>query len=375
MDGRWIGSMRARALAAVLIALTSGPAAAQLLSDRKDDVPPPPPRPATKRPPMTALPARVIEPARTAEGWPDLQGIWSSVQYAGGAQHSLEVGRDPGAILVQGRSPKDDIGNVLIDPMRGMIPYLPAAQATRMELLAGMYAPLKRIDVGPNVMCYQLGVVGMAIPESPWEFRYLPGHIVIPRNTRWRTPRIIPMDGSPHLSEDLKLFNGDSRGRWEGSTLVVETRNNREGTWFDAHGTFHSDAMRVIERWTLVTADQLYYEATIIDPAVFSRPWKWAMNYDRVKRGPENATIEDTCHEAERSIDRMVVSGRRANQAGIRGYYIHMDVETGKAVRPEEQKYLDESGQPPGYVFAPTVSDEDLVSRRWDPATRKWVTK
>jgi hypothetical protein len=234
-----------------------------------------------------------------------------------------------------------------------------------MENLAGMYAPMRRLDVGPNVMCYPLGVVATAIPEAPWELRYLPGLVVIPRNGRWRTPRIIPMDGTPHISEDVKLFNGDSRGRWEGNTLVVETTNNREGPWIDAHGTFYSDGMRVVERWTMVDRDTLYYEATITDPSVFTQSWKWATNYDRVKRALGSVTEEDTCHEAERTIDRMVVAGRRARQAGIKGYYIHVDVTTGKAVRPEEQKYLDESGQPLGYVFAPTVTDEDIATRKW----------
>ena len=318
---------------------------------------------------MTALPAQVIEPPRTATGWPDLQGIWASGPYAGGAQHSLEVGRDPGAIFVQGRDPEGDVGNSLVDPMRGMIPYQPWAQAKKMENLAGMYAPTKRLDTGPNVLCFSVGVVASMIPEEPWELRYLPGRIVIPANGRFKT-RTIYMDGSPHLSEATKLFMGDSLGHWEGNTLVFETTNNRDGTWIDAHGTFHSEAMRVVERWTMVTQDQLFYQATIIDPTVFTQPWTWAMNYDRVPGNFTNATEEDTCHEGELAgpngsiADRMVRHGRAARQAGIRGYYIHQDLATGKAVRPEEQKYLDESGQPPGYVFAPSVPDETATKTR-----------
>src|SRR5262245_53386052 len=117
-------------------------AAAQLLSDRPKEETASAPRgrmAKKKKPPMTALPANLVEPKKTADGWPDLQGIWASGNYAGGSQHSLEVGRDPGAILVQGRDPEGDVGNSLVDPMRGMIPYQPWAQAKRMENLAGMY--------------------------------------------------------------------------------------------------------------------------------------------------------------------------------------------------------------------------------------------
>jgi hypothetical protein len=316
--------------------------------------------------PMTALPAHVIEPKRTSEGWPDLQGTWTSGAYAGGAQHSIEVGRDPDAILIQCRDAKSNIGNMLIDPMRGMIPYQPWAQAKRMENLAGLYAPTKRMDIPPTVLCFLPGVPSIARFEANWELRYLPGRVVIfnPANGGHRTPRIIPMDGSSHLPDNVKLFMGDSRGHWEGNTLVVETTNNRDGTWFDTHGTFHSENMRVVERWTMVDQDTLYYEATITDPTVFTQPWKWATNYDRAKTANRNTTLEDACHEGERSVDRMVRVGLRARQAGITGYYIHVDLVTGKAIRPEEQKYLDESGQPLGFASAPAVPDEALASKK-----------
>ena len=274
--------------------------------------------------PMTALPARVIEPTRTAEGWPDLQGTWTSGAYGGGAMHSLEVGRDPDTILLQCRDPKTNIGNALIDPMRGMIPYQPWAQAKRLEYLAGQYAPTKRMDLPRTVLCFLPGVSRSAAFEFNWELRFLPGRVVIfamMTGGAHRTARIIPMDRSPHLSDEVKLFMGDSRGHWEGNTLVVETTNNRDGTWFDSHGTFHSEAMRLVERWTMVNQDTLYYETTVVDPTVFTQPWTWATNYDRVKRPYNAATLEDTCHEGERSIDRMVRAGLRARQAGIKGYY------------------------------------------------------
>ena len=184
--------------------------------------------------------------------------------------------------------------------------------------------------------------------------------------------RIIPMDGTPHLGQDVQLFMGDSRGHWEGHTLVVETANNRDGTWFDKHGTFHSEAMRVIERFTMVSQDTMYYEVTIIDPTVFTQTWKIAQTFDRRKRStildPEEH--EDLCHESDTAADRQVRAGLLARAAGLHGYHIHVDLKTGKAISPEDQKYLDESGQPLGYSYAPTVpASDDALHRVKDDST------
>ena len=76
---------------------------------------------------------------------------------------------------------------------------------------------------------------------------------------------------------------GDSRGRWEGDTLVVDVTNHNDRTWFDMAGNFHSEALKVVERYTLLDADTMRYEATIEDPKVFTRPWKISMPLYRHK--------------------------------------------------------------------------------------------
>jgi hypothetical protein len=76
---------------------------------------------------------------------------------------------------------------------------------------------------------------------------------------------------------------GDSRGRWEGDTLVVEVTNHNDKTWFDSSGNFHSNALKVTERYSLSDADTMRYEATMEDPKVFTRPWKISMPLYRVK--------------------------------------------------------------------------------------------
>lgn len=311
--------------------------------------------------PLTALPDRVIEPKRTSEGWPDLQGTWTSGAYPGGSQDSIESGWDPADIVVRGvcgelTTNTGPQASLLIDPMHGLIPYRPEAQAKRMEDLAAMYAPTKRMEVDVDIRCFPRGVP-RASTFGGLELRYMPGAVMISDGFgEHYTWRIIPMDGRPHLSENVKLYMGDSVGHWEGNTLVVETTNNREGTWFDKHASFHSEEMRVVERWTLVDQDTLYYEATITDPTVFTRPWKLASTYDRNKN-MNRATQESTCHEGgERFIETVIRTGMRARAAGLKGYALHVDLATGKAIRPEEQKYLDENGQRTSY--APLLPDQ-----------------
>ena len=84
--------------------------------------------------------------------------------------------------------------------------------------------------------------------------------------------RVVPMDGRPHVGADIALFNGDSRGRWEGDTLVVDVTNFNDVPWLDSHGSFYSEQLHVVERWSMLDADTIRYEATIEDPAVFTQP-------------------------------------------------------------------------------------------------------
>jgi hypothetical protein len=133
--------------------------------------------------------------------------------------------------------------------------------------------------------------------------------------------RVIPVDGRPHVPNGAPMWQGDSRGRWEGNTLVVEARNFRvdpvgynKQPWIDSHGTFYSDALRVVERWKVVDANTIDYEATIEDPKVFTQPWKIA--YQVVRDREKNFEfLEEACWEGVSVRDRLE-AGRITRQSG-----------------------------------------------------------
>ena len=127
--------------------------------------------------------------------------------------------------------------------------------------------------------------------------------------------RVVPLDGRPHLSADIRSYMGDSRGRWDGNTLVVETTNftDRTGIGANGGGARHSTALTLTERFTLVDASTLQYEATIDDPQTWTRPWTIAFPWKR-DTGPSYSMFEYACHEGNYAL-RNILSGARAEEA------------------------------------------------------------
>ena len=257
-------------------------------------------------------------PPRLPDGQPDMQGLWMS--NAIGAAHSVEDGRDPAADIIQGREGERN-PIVLVEPADGRIPYQPAAAAKRQQLLADIFTPTKREHVDPHVRATLDGVPRNNYVPGGLQIRQVPGYLMILYESN-HAYRIIPMDGRPHAGEHVKLWMGDSRGRWEGTTLVIDVTNFNEDTWFDSHGTFHSDALHVVERWTLVGPDRIEYEVTIEDPKVFTRPWKIAF---AINRNKENGYEywEDSRHEGERDVEHILLGGRRDKAEGRTGIHQH----------------------------------------------------
>ena len=109
----------------------------------------------------------------------------------------------------------------------------------------------------------------------PFRINQTPSHIAITYEFT-HAYRMIYMNGTKH-PEALDFWMGDSRGRWEGDTLVVSVANHNDQTWFDKAGNHHSDALRLVERYTPMGPDHIRYEVTVEDPKVFTRPWKMSM--------------------------------------------------------------------------------------------------
>jgi len=257
-------------------------------------------------------------PSKLADGQPDMQGHW--ISDAVGAAHSIEDGRDPDADIIQGRVGEEN-PVVIVAPPDNRIPYTPEFAKRRQQLLRDIFTPTRVEHVDPHVRALLDGVPRNGYVPGGMQILQAPGAVTIlyESNHAWR---FIPLDGRPHAPQSLKLYMGDSRGRWEGNTLVVDVTNFNEDTWLDSHGSIHSDALHVVERWTLVGPNRIQYEATLDDPKAFTRPWKIAFAVNR-RQEKVYEIFEDSRWEGERAVAPILEVGRRDKAAGITGIHEH----------------------------------------------------
>ena len=198
---------------------------------------------------------------RTSDGKPDFRGIWQSRNTAAYdlQDHTASLGIPAGRGVVVG----------------GEIPYLPEAAAKKKENFKN------RATRDSVSRCYMAGVPRLMYLPFPFQIFQGSGWVAI-LSEYVHTYRYIRTDGSPHIA-DLDFWMGDPRGRWEGSTLVIDSVSFNDQTWFDIAGNFHSEKLHTIERITRTDADTLTYEVTIEDPKTFSKPWKISMPLYRNK--------------------------------------------------------------------------------------------
>jgi hypothetical protein len=193
--------------------------------------------------------------SRTADGKPDLSGVWQAVNTANWniQAHPAEKDVPAGLGVVEGDE----------------IPYQPWAAAKKKENFAN------RATADPESKCYLPGVPRITYLPYPFQILQTTKHIAIVYEYAHVVRRIF-MD-SPHPKGPIEWYMGDSRGRWDGDTLVVDVVYFTDQTWFDRTGNFHSAALHVVERYTPISANHINYEVTIDDPTVFTRPWKMSM--------------------------------------------------------------------------------------------------
>ena len=304
-------------------------------------------------------PAPSYTPPRTVDGQPDLQGVWLSntatplerpTQLEGRArltdQEVAELRRRADRLFRSGnsdfavgdgvyqavlsdpatyRNPNathgaaemvdlefDNRTSLIVDPADGHIPPATAGGRARQQAVAAAFAqPASAADTGNAIRCISWGVPRLggrygAGDLSYYEIVQAPGYVVLNAEAGHEA-RVIPLDGRPHLPSSIRQWNGDSRGRWDGTTLVVETTNFSTKSFFMGA----ADNLRVVERFTRTAADRIEYQITITDPTTWTRPWT-AMMPLRQRHEP---LYEYACHEGNYHQISGIVRGALA-QAG-----------------------------------------------------------
>lgn len=247
-------------------------------------------------------PRPYVQP-RTPDGQPDIRGFWQVVPFGTYSLEDMSLQNQGGANFTT-PAPR---GSRIIDPPNGRIPYQPWAAARAKEILENHKDP-KPHQLDPQSRCWLQGVPrGLAQSES--QILQTPGQVVLLHEYS-HSYRVIPLDDRPRLPEQVKLFMGESRGRWEDRTLVIDTTNLNDIPWFDLVGSFHSDALQVTERLTRIDDETMDYRATIDDPKMYTR--SWTLGYT-MKRNTD-ATWEQwehACVEGERSLDHLLTRPSR----------------------------------------------------------------
>ena len=259
-------------------------------------------------------------PAHTADGQPDLQGTWVNFDSTPFETPGVELARgnpevNPPDHWTDNNSPKSARRQAMVvDPPDGRVPVMPWAEAVRDFNLAHLGdAPEHET---PWVRCITRGVPAGMFPaayNNAYQIMQVPGYVVIVSEMIHET-RIIPLDGRSHVGANIRQWNGDSRGRWEGNTLVVDTKNYNDkgsigtsGATGRIRGIPSSDSLRIVERFTRTDPKTIEYEVTIDDPKVYTRPWKVAFP---LNRDPAYKMYEYACHEGNLSIPNELTAGR-----------------------------------------------------------------
>lgn len=193
---------------------------------------------------------------RTPDGHPDLSGIWQVMNTAEWdiQDHQARPDAPAGQGVVEGDT----------------LPYQPWAAAKKKENFE------RRAALDPQTKCYLPGVPRITYTPLPFQIFQSAKKISLFYQYA-HAVRFIFTNGSKHPPGHIDWWLGDSRGEWQGDTLVVDVTDFNDQTWFDRAGNFHSEDLHVVERYTLADADHIQYEASVEDAKVFTRPWKMSM--------------------------------------------------------------------------------------------------
>jgi hypothetical protein len=209
---------------------------------------------------------------RLADGQPDIQGDWSN-SIGNHDNFTDPQGGTPGDPVRRKRQPgprTERAPSRVSDPTDGEVPFQDWARARQQEFAAGLWNATRQEYIEPLARCAPAG-----IPKSfmwhGYEIRQFPGYVIFLFNSG---TRIVHLDDKPHLPDNIKLWNGDSRGHWEGNTLVVDVTNNNSKARFARTGEFASENVHIEERYIFDNGGKRFnYVATFTDPTVYTRQW------------------------------------------------------------------------------------------------------
>ena len=239
---------------------------------------------AAGRPPAMVASQPSLEDRRTypadrcniwPDGHPDMQGFWNAANN-GGAVFELQNHPTGRAAVLWSRQRR----------YRGSRRWIHSLYAWAAAKAKDLFE--NHLADEPELHCYESGVPKQMYVQFGFQI-FQPANYVVLTWEFMHAYRIIPTDGRPHIPANIKLFQGDSVGHWEGDTLVVDTTNLNDRTWYDTVGNFHSDAEHVVERFTPVDTTTIKYEATVEDPKVLTKPFKMEMELDKNDRSQVRA--------------------------------------------------------------------------------------
>lgn len=218
--------------------------------------------------------AKVEGIPRLASGKPDFSGIWQTLSEADYDLQPHAGRRDapPSPGVVEG----------------GTLPYKPEALAQKAQNFAA------RATEDPRLHCYILGVPRSVYYPAPFQIFERDRDLTLVHQFGHQV-RTIHTNGTLHPKEtDQEFWLGDSRGHWEGDTLVVDVTDFNDMTWLDRAGNYHSPDMHVTEKWRFVDPNTISYTATVEDPQVYTKPWTINVLLNR-RREKNFELIEDYC--------------------------------------------------------------------------------
>jgi hypothetical protein len=205
-----------------------------------------------------------------------------------------------------------------VEPVNGRVPIKPEAEAVRDYNTAHNADSYENMSVWDR--CITRGVPGGMFPaayNNAYQIIQTPGYVTILYEMIHET-RIIPVDNSPHLPSTVKQWNGDSRGHWEGNTLVVDITNYNGKGWMGTAGSagrlkgiLQSEDLHVVERFTRADENTILYEVRVEDPNEYTAPWKVSIP---LVRDPAYTLYEYACHEGNEAVANVLRGGRLADK-------------------------------------------------------------